>query len=205
VHNAVEQRHCRQIPYLIPPMAGGAMTSDHYDGRRQVADRRVEQDPFYDGTERRRGRGRRAPEASPRTENLLEPTDPEGYLRVPVILSRITSEFDYVETDEAAGQRHVEAMIKAISDRTGTSEYEDHRERVRHLATALPEAIHVRCGDNPTSESEFLSATLVPGEPILFVYESLAQEIASRPLLQRLARALGYKIVQWEASFRGAH
>lgn len=181
------------------------MASDQHQGRRQSADRRVRHDLFYDGTERRRGRGRRASEASPRTENLLEPIDSESYLRVPLVLSRIGSEFDYVETDKTAGQRYVEAMIKTISDRTGTLENEDHRERVRHLTTALPEAVHVRCGDNPTSESEFLSAVLVPGEPILFVYESLAHEIASRPLLQRLARALRYKIVQWEASFRHAH
>lgn len=181
------------------------MTSDRYDGRGQVGDRRVGQDPFYDGTERRRGRGRRSSEASPRTENLLEPADPDNYLQVPVILSRISGEFDYVETDGAAGQRHVQAMIKAIAERTGTSGNEDHGERARHLATALPEAIHVRCGDNPTSESEFLSAMLVPGEPILFAYESLAQEIASRPLLQRFAKALGYKIVQWDTSLRNAN
>jgi hypothetical protein len=124
---------------------------------------------------------------------------------VPVILSRISSEFAYVETDEAAGRRHVEAMIQALEDRTGTPENEDHHERAKHLATALPDAVHVRCGDNPTSESEFLSAMLVPGEPILFAYESLAQEIASRPLLQRFAKALGYKIVQWETSLRNAN
>lgn len=181
------------------------MTSDHYDGRRQVLDRRVRHDPFYDGTERRRGRGRRSSEASPRTENLLEPADPDNYLQVPVILSRISGEFDYIETDEAAGQHHVEAMIKEIGERAGTLENEDRGERIRHLATVLPEAVHIRCGDNPTSESEFLSAMLVPGEPILFSYESLAQEIASRPLLQRLAKALGYKIVQWETSLRHAN
>jgi hypothetical protein len=165
----------------------------------------VEQDPFYDGTERRRGRGRRAPEASPRIENLLEPADPDSYLRVSVILSRIKSEFDYVETDGAAGQRHVEAMIHAVRDHAATSENEDYRERIRYLTTALPEAVHVRCGDNPTSESEFLSAVLVPGEPIPLVYESLAHEMGSRPLLQRLAKALGYNIVEWEASFLRAH
>jgi hypothetical protein len=181
------------------------MTSDHDDGRRQVVDRRVRQDPYYDGVERRRRRGRRYSDASPLTENLLEPADSENYLQVPVILSRISGEFDYIETDKSAGRRHVEEMIREIEERAGNSENEDHDVRKRHLKEALPEAIHVRCGDNPTSESEFLSATLVPGEPILFVYESLAQEIAARPLLQRFAKALGYKIVQWETSLRSAH
>jgi hypothetical protein len=173
--------------------------------RRQVLDRRVRIDPVYDGTERRGGRGRRSHEASATTENLLEPVDLENHLRVPVILSRIAREFDYLETDQALGQHHVEQMIQAITDRVETSEYDDHRERVRHLATVQTEAVHVRCGDNPTSESEHLSAIIVPGEPIRFRYESLAHEIASRPLLQRLARALGYKIVQWEASSQLAH
>jgi hypothetical protein len=173
--------------------------------RRQVLDRRVRIDPVYDGTERRSAHGRRSHEASATTETHLEPGDPDNYLRVPVILSRIKREFDYFETDQALGRRHVEQMIEAVSDRVETSEYNDHRERVRHLATVQTEAIHVRCGDNPTSESEYLSAVIVPGEPILFRYESLAQEIASRPLLQRLARALGYKIVQWEASSQLAH
>jgi hypothetical protein len=184
---------------------GGAIEHDRDQDRRQVADRRVRRNLPFSGTERRRGRGRRAYELDPQTENLLEPTDPESYLRVSVILSRISSEFDYVETDGAAGRRHVEAMIKEISDRAATSEDEDHRERLRHLTAAQPEAVHVRCGDNPTSESEFLSAMLVPGEPILFSYDSLAHEIAARPLLQRLARVLGYRIVRWEASLRHAH
>jgi hypothetical protein len=190
---------------VIAPMAGGAMTSERSAGRRQVADRRVRQDPFYDGTDRRHGRGRRVSEASPRTENLLEPADPESYLRVPVILSRISTEFDYVETDEAAGQRHVEEMIKQVLERTDSIGNGDHHERAKHLASVQPEAVQVRCGDNPTSESEFLSAMLVPGEPILFSYESLAQEIAARPLLQRLAKALGYKVVQWETSYSTAN
>ena len=181
------------------------MTSASNDGRRQVLDRRVRQDPFYDGVERRRRRGRRFSEASPHTENLLEPADPDHYLQVPVILSRIGDEFEYIETDEAAGQRYVEEMIREIEERAGNSDNEDHDERKRHLKTALPDAVHVRCGDNPTSESEFLSATLVPGEPILFVYESLAQEIASRTLLQRFAKALGYRIVQWETSAHNVH
>ena len=202
---SLKQRHRRQIRIVRLPLQGDAITTDLYHGRRLIADRRVLHNPHYDGTERRHGRGRRSHEASPRSENLLEPTDPASYLQVSVILSRISNEFDYVETDHAMGKRHVEAMIEAIWDSAGTSQNEDHRERVRHLTTALPEAVHVRCGDNPTSESEFLSAMLVPGEPILFLYESLAHEMASRPLLQRLARALRYKIVQWEASSRHAH
>jgi len=182
---------------------GEAITSGLFIGRRQ--ERRLRQDPFYEGTERRRSRGRRSTEASPLTENLLEPADSENYLQVPVILSRISSEFDYVETDGAAGRRHVEAIIQTLKDRAGTRENEDHHERARYLTTALPEAVHVRCGDNPTSESEFLSAMLVPGEPILLAYESLAHELASRPLLQRFAKALGYRIVQWETSLRVAN
>jgi hypothetical protein len=181
------------------------MLPEQEQERRQVADRRVESGQSYAGTERRRGRGRRAHEADPRTENLLEPLDPQACLQVSVIQSRISAEFDYVETDGAAGRRHVEAMIEEISGRAEAADNEDHRERLRHLTAALPDAVHVRCGDNPTSECEFLSAVLVPGEPILFVYESLAHEIASRPLLQRLAKALGYRIVQWEASLRHVH
>ena len=177
--------------------------SDLFVGRRQ--ERRLRQDPFYEGTERRRNRGRRSTEASPHTENLLEPADSENYLQVPVILSRISGEFDYVETDEAAGRRHVEAIIQTLKERAGTLGNEDHHERARHLASALPEVVHVRCGDNPTSESEFLSAVLVPGEPILLAFESLAHELASRPLLQRFAKALGYRIVQWETSLRVAN
>ena len=173
-------------------------------GRRHAGDRRLRHDPFYEGPERRRNRGRRPTEASPLTENLLEPEDSENYLQVPVILSRIGSEFDYVETDGAAGRRHVETMIQVLRDRAGTPENEDHHERAKHLEAALPDAVHIRCGDNPTSECEFLSAMLVPGEPILLSYESLAQEIASRLLLHRFAKALGYRIVQWGTSLRNA-
>ena len=173
--------------------------------RRETADRRVRHDPIYDGRERRGGRGRRSHEAGPTTENLLEPTDPDNYLTVSVVLSRIGQEFDCVETDESSGRHHVEQMIGAILDRVDTIEYDDRRERVRHLAAVKTEAVHIRCGDNPTSEIEYLSTVIVPGEPIRFAYESLAHEIASRPLLQRMAKALGYRIVQWEATPRLVH
>lgn len=164
------------------------------DSRRQGADRRIRIDPMYDGTERRRGRGRRSYEVDPATEHLLEPPGSNNYLNVQVALSRIGSEFGYLEADEDLGRRHVRQMIDAIRNRFEASDYIDHRERITHLSSAQADAIHIRCGDNPTAEHEYLSAVLVPGEPILAQYESLAHEKAARPLLDRLAKALGYKV-----------
>jgi len=162
--------------------------------RRRGAERRSHDSAPIQGIERRTGQGRRPHEAPARPKNLLEPRDGNPVLLVPVVLSRIQREFAYVETDEELGRLHVGQMIEEIASQVEGSRVNSESGRLRHLGQAQTHAVYVRCGDNPTSETVYLSTVLIPGDPIKSNYESGRHAEDSRHLLQRFARAIGYKI-----------
>ena len=93
-------------------------------------------------------------------------------------------------------------MIGDIDAQLGGRKVAGQSERVKYLAEAQSRAVYVRCGDNPGSETDYLSTVVIPGEPIIFEYDSKAHAQASRALLQRLAKVLGYKIVEWRIDDR---
>jgi hypothetical protein len=89
-------------------------------------------------------------------------------------------------------------MIETIRNQSldGTM---DHGERVRQLNAVIDEAIQVRCGDDPSSDTEHLCVLIVPQEPLVVDYDSLAHQMAAHSLVLRLAKALNYIVVQREA------
>ena len=184
-------------------MAGGNLVTDTggrppFEDRRSAGDRRKRDDPAYEAPDRRKGRGRRPAEIPATIANFLEPQDGETFVSVPIVVSRVGREFAYVESDGELGRRHVAKMISDVDAQLGGTEASGRKERAKYLAEVLNRAIYVRCGDNPGSETDFLSTVVVPGEPIVFEYESKAHEAASRMLLLRFAKILGYKIVEWK-------
>jgi len=168
--------------------------------RRAGGDRRRYDDPAYDSPDRRKSRGRRPTEAPATITNFLEPQDGETFVSVPLVISRVGQEFAYLESDGDLGRKYVGQMISDIDSQFGGRQVAGQNERAKYLAEVQNRAIYVRCGDNPSSETDYLSTVVVPGEPIIFEYDSKAHEQESRELLQRFARVLGYKIVEWKRS-----
>lgn len=161
-------------------------------------DRRVGSDALYDGTERRSARGRRGYEVASGIQHLLQPLDSQSFLGAHLVLARIGQAFRYVETDDALGRSHIRWMIETIRDES-LDDTMDHDERVRQLNAVIDDAMHVRCGDDPSSDTEHLSVYIVPHEPLVVDYDSLAHQMAAHPLVLRLAKALNYIVVQREA------
>jgi len=63
-----------------------------------------------------------------------------------------------------------------------------------HLEKVKERAIFVYFGDDPASETACLSTVLIPGEPLVFDFESAEHELQARHLLRRCARVIGCDI-----------
>jgi len=167
--------------------------------RRRDAERKPSDGPSYSGPERRTGARSRPGEIQARLEERLEPDDGSHLLLVPVVLFRIQQEFAYMVSDEEVGRIHVEQMKKDIH--ANTQNMIVRTERLKNLEQVQNQAVYVRFGDNPASETEYLSTVLIPGEPIKINYESAQHGDQSRPLLWRFASMLGYRIVGQESGW----
>ena len=180
--------------------------------KRTGRDRRRHSDPNYRGPERRRGVDRRAANgghtiqrqplagrpsavaARPPVAHRLAPTNGHPFLSPLVIVMRIASEFAYVEADEAAGHDRVAEIIRQIESRSRRNKDALLAERIEQLEKVKDRAVHVCFGDDPGSDTGYLCAVVIPGEPIIFEYESPVHEEAVEPLLGRCAKILGYGI-----------
>ena len=122
--------------------------------------------------------------------------DGHRYLSPRVVVTRLESEFAYVESSEEDGRRHVRGIvrqleaIKQIGDLPVDSEY------LERLKRAQSAAIYVYFGDDPSSEIASLSTAVIPGEPLFFDYSSRAHEEAAQTLLLRCAEVLDYDVVE---------
>jgi len=65
-------------------------------------------------------------------------------------------------------------------------------ERMEQLERVKDRAVHVCFGDNPGCDKSYLSAVVIPGEPLIFDYESAEHEESVQPLIERCAKILGY-------------
>jgi hypothetical protein len=188
------------------------MAADRRNGR----DRRKFSDPHYQGRERRGGADRRGVRARGGLLSL-QPFAASRFAAVPVgapaaaahrlvarndqhffsplvVVNRLGSEFAYVEADEAAGHRHVLEIMSQLDASKGnrrTLVYDERRER---LDSVKDRAVYVHFGDDPSSETEYLCTVVIPGEPLVFQYESAAHESGAWLLLKRCAKVLGYDI-----------
>jgi hypothetical protein len=180
--------------------------------KRTGQDRRRRSDPRYRGPERRRGADRRAANGGRTIQrqplagkpsavaarapgvHRLAPTNGHTILSPLVIVMRIASEFAYVEADEAMGYDRVEDIIRQIESRSRRNKDALLAERIEQLEKVKDRAVHVCFGDDPGSDTGYLCAVVIPGEPLIFEYESPVHEEAVQPLLGRCAKILGYGI-----------
>lgn len=182
--------------------------------RRIGLDRRRRHDAAYRGPERRKGIDRRAASggrsnqrqalqggrsttagaARPPVAHRLAPVNGQVYLSPLVVVMRIASEFAYIEACEKAGLDRVDHVIRRFEARHRHTRDSLLGERIEQLEKVKDRAVHVCFGDDPGSDQGYLCAVVIPGEPLIFEYESAEHEEAVGPLLKRCAKILGYNV-----------
>jgi hypothetical protein len=65
---------------------------------------------------------------------------------------------------------------------------------MEQLERVKDRAVHVCFGDNPGCDKSYLCAVVIPGEPMIFEYESVEHEESVQALLERCAKILGYGV-----------
>lgn len=163
----------------------------------QGFDRRQRSDPAYRGPERRRTGGARPEASAAKTGKvprrlIMHAGNPLSSPRV--LLKHLQSEFAYVEADAAVGREHVLRLLKHLRTSQGGRRHISYQQHVEHLEKVKERAIFVYFGDDPASETACLSTVLIPGEPLVFDFESAEHELQARHLLRRCARVIGCDI-----------
>jgi hypothetical protein len=118
----------------------------------------------------------------------LEPKDGASFLPPQAAIERLRAEFDYVGADRDAGADHVGQMVAAFL-RLNAPEA-----TVQFYAARQGDSFQVEVADDSDSEI-FIRFALIPDVAPLIGYSSAQDEAASRPLVERCARALNYRIV----------
>lgn len=127
----------------------------------------------------------------------VSPQAGEEFLPVTEVLQRLMDAFPVHEFDQTKGTETAEQMIAKLEEMDAPAELVDSYRR------RSEKAINCYVSDDG-SEDAYLHFTLWPGEPIFLGYHSTEHEEAARPLLERLATALDYKIDgQWNESDLG--
>jgi hypothetical protein len=162
-------------------------------------DRRRRPDPAYRGPERRGVLAMRTPASAAPAKTgkvarrlLLHAGNPASSPRV--LLKLLQTEFPYVEADEAAGREHVLRLLRYLRTNHGGRRHVSYEQHIEHLETVKDRALFVYFGDDPASEAACLSTVLIPGEPLVFDFESAEHELQARHLLRRCARVIGCDI-----------
>lgn len=122
--------------------------------------------------------------------------DGQRYLSPRVVVSRLESEFAYVEVDEEDGRRHVRGIIRQLQKIGEMGLIPVDNQYVERLKKAQRGSIYVYFGDDPGSETACLSTAVIPGEALYFDYVSRAHAEAAWPLLLRCADVLDYEIIE---------
>lgn len=126
----------------------------------------------------------------------LTARDGQRYLSPRVVVTRLESEFAYVEVDEEDGRRHVRGIIRQLEKMADMGLIPVDSEYLERLRKAQRGAMYVYFGDDPGSEVACLSTAVIPGEALFFDYSSRAHEEAARHLLLRCAAVLDYDITE---------
>jgi hypothetical protein len=140
------------------------------------------------------GAARHAAVAPPAAAHRLFVSNSRQLLDPLVVVGRLKSEFAYVDADSAEGLRQVLSLVDRLEARVRNRVHSIYRERLEHLRSVSERSVCVHFGDDPGSSTEYLCTTVIPGEPLVFSYESVAHEQAAHALLHRCARVLGYHI-----------
>lgn len=118
----------------------------------------------------------------------LTPFDGQPYLTNREALARIIEEFLTVIVDRVDGR---EQMDRAIAQflRMGRDDGLVEEYRAKRDCTPM-----VQIADDPRSGTCYVRSLLIPDRPILVGYHSSAHERDSKPVLERLAAVLGYRV-----------
>ena len=122
----------------------------------------------------------------------LLPNHADAYLSPWGVVSRLKSEFSYVEADGEEGRRHVLEILERL--KAGTLPPHIDPQIAGRLNRIKNRALFVCFGDDASSDAAVLATYVVPGMPLLFEYTSVEHEHAVHDLLSRCAAALGYEI-----------
>ncbi len=117
----------------------------------------------------------------------LEPKDDVSYLTPDEIVSRLQDEFACCTADRDEGKDVVGDTIAKLIELNAPQEIIDQQ------VAAQSGAITVLIADDDTTE-DYLQFTVKPNEGILVGYFSGQHEDATRPLLDRCACVLDYRI-----------
>jgi hypothetical protein len=173
--------------------------------RRRSLDRRRRDFAGFGGRERRIRGGRRRinmaewiddASSSASVVHRLLPADGHRFLSPLRVTARVESEFAYLEADEAEGSRKVGEILQRLKKAHRGQGQPGGNARVEHLQKVQNDAVHLRLGDDPSSEIDYLSVVVIPGEPLIVECESIEHAEAIEPLLKRCAKALGYSIIR---------
>jgi hypothetical protein len=124
----------------------------------------------------------------------LGPLNGNPYLSPLVVVMRIATEFAYIDADEKAGYDRVEDIIREIKARNRRSKDALLTYRIEELEKVKDRVVHVCFGDDPGCDKSYLCAVVIPGEPLIFDYESAEHEECVQPLIERCAKILGYGV-----------
>ena len=120
----------------------------------------------------------------------------EEFLAPDEVIRRLRIEFKIVETDKDSAREMVQERINYIEQELaeGRDPWRENNETLQRLRDGIDDAYNVYFADEPEPTAAFLMTVVMPNEPLFFGYESAKQEQASKKLLQRCARALGYDV-----------
>jgi hypothetical protein len=179
--------------------------------RRCGSERRRRVDPSYRGPDRRKIIDRRAASSGRSSQrqgghstqavaarqpvaHRLGPLNGNPHLSPLVVVMRIATEFAYIDADEKAGYDRVEDIIREIKARNRRSKDALLTYRIEELEKVKDRVVHVCFGDDPGCDKSYLCAVVIPGEPLIFDYESAEHEECVQPLIERCAKILGYGV-----------
>jgi hypothetical protein len=118
---------------------------------------------------------------------ILNPREGSPYLDPEEIIRRLEDEFEVCNTDAEAGQEHAGDMLAKLIELKAPQDIIDE------VVNGRDRAKMVLIADDPTTE-DYLDFLVRPNAHIVIAHYSGQHEDATRPLLTRCARALGYVI-----------
>lgn len=119
--------------------------------------------------------------------HILSPPDGVAFLDPEEVARRLKDEFDYTAIDRDEGADVVGAIVAKLVELDAPQEVIDFQ------LASQDRALQIVVSDDSTSD-DYLQFTVKPNNGIFIGYFSYDHQQATRPLLERCACALGYKI-----------
>ena len=123
-------------------------------------------------------------------DHILVPREGAPFLTPEAIIARAIREFDFVTVSGRRGREATEPAVAAMRQ-AGHSEDE-----VEAYEKSTKGAYRVAARDREGEKLVALDLILVPEEHVSVGYESREHFLAAQPLVLRLAKALGYDVIE---------